>query len=59
LQTLRMRHMRQQNLWKKAFEITIATKEPLTSHVHHAKIQNRCNTNLDVYSIFGFFCTVK
>jgi hypothetical protein len=46
-------------LKEKAFEITIATKEPLTSHAHHAKIQNRYNTNLDVYSIFGFFCIVK
>jgi hypothetical protein len=44
---------------EKAFEITKATKEPLTSHAHHAKIQNRYNTNPDVYSIFGFFYIAK
>jgi hypothetical protein len=26
---------------------------------HHVKIQNRYNTNPDVYSVFGFFCTAK
>ncbi len=26
---------------EKAFEIVIVAKEPLTSHVHHVKIQNR------------------
>jgi hypothetical protein len=44
---------------EKAFEITIATKEPLTLHAHHAKIQNKYNTNPDAFSIFGFFCTAK
>jgi hypothetical protein len=40
---------------KKAFEITIATKEPLTSHAHNAKIQNKYNAIPNVYSIFGFY----
>jgi hypothetical protein len=43
----------------KAFKIATATKEPLTSHVHHVKMQNRYNTNPSIYSNFGFFCTTK
>jgi hypothetical protein len=40
---------------EKASEITTTAKEPLTSHVHHVKIQNRYNTNPDVYSILVSF----
>ncbi len=43
----------------KAFEIATIAKEPLTSHAHHVKMQNGYNTNLDVYSDFGFFSTTK
>jgi hypothetical protein len=31
---------------EKAFEIATVAKEPLTSHPHHVKMQNRYNTNL-------------
>ncbi len=44
---------------EKASKTTRVAKEPLTSHVHHVKMQNKYNTNLDVYSNFGFFCTTK
>jgi len=44
---------------EKAFEIATAAKEPLTSHAHHVKMQNKYNTNPNVYSEFGFFCTNK
>jgi hypothetical protein len=43
----------------KASETTTIVKEPLTSHAHHVKIQNKYNTNLNVYSIFSFFCIAK
>jgi hypothetical protein len=44
---------------EKVFEIATTAKEPLTSHAHHVKIQNRYNTNPYVYSIFSFFYTTK
>ncbi len=34
---------------EKAFEIAIVVKEPLTSHAHHVKMQNKYNMNPDVY----------
>jgi len=44
---------------EKAFETAILAKEPLTSHAHHVKMQNRYNTNLYVYSNFGFSFTTE
>jgi hypothetical protein len=43
----------------KVFETATIAKEPLTSHALHVKMQNGYNTNLDVYSDFGFFPTTK
>jgi hypothetical protein len=44
---------------KKASKIATIVKEPLASHAHHVKIQNKYNTNPDVYLVFGFFCIAK
>jgi len=44
---------------EKVSETAIAAKEPLTSHAHHVKMQNIYNTNPNVYSDFGLFCTTK
>ncbi len=59
LQTLKIKHEKTKFVKEKVFEIAIIAKEPLTSHAHHVKIQNKYNTNIDVYSIFGFFSIVK
>jgi len=59
LQTSKIRHETTKFVKEKASKTATITKESLTSHAHHVKIQNKYNTNLDVYLIFGFFCIAK